>query len=133
MCVLQHRHDNSRKKREEADAKRKMANLSSSLLLSSSPPSLCKLRFSPPTTHFISFSPRTSLSSSTISPAMILSLPVKHRNSLQGDGLRHETEVLHARRERRSRQDQLRCFFSCEVRQQRTPDSPCVHRSSTLT
>ncbi|KAH0927557.1 hypothetical protein HID58_019813 [Brassica napus] len=66
-----------------------MATLSSSLL-SSSPP-LCKPRVSPTTlvsrTDFISFSPRTTLSSSTISPAMILSLPVKqnrHRNSLQG-------------------------------------------------
>lgn len=66
-----------------------MATLSSSLL-SSSPP-LCKPRVSPTTlvsrTDFISFSPRTTLSSSTISPAMILSLPVKQnhrRNSLQG-------------------------------------------------
>ncbi|WZZ62695.1 hypothetical protein YC2023_062802 [Brassica napus] len=64
-----------------------MATLSSSLL-SSSPP-LCKPRVSPTTlvsrTDFISFSPRTTLSSSTISPST-LSLPVKQnrrRNSLQ--------------------------------------------------
>ncbi|KAL0744014.1 hypothetical protein Bca4012_085527 [Brassica carinata] len=69
-----------------------MATLSSSLLSSSSSSSspLCKLRFSSTPlvsgTHFISCSPQTTLSSSTTSPAMILSLPVKqnrHRNSLQ--------------------------------------------------
>ncbi|KAF2583889.1 hypothetical protein F2Q70_00036613 [Brassica cretica] len=57
-----------------------MATLSSSLL-SSSP--LCKSRFSPSRTDFISFSPRRTLSA--VSPA-ILSLSVKHhrcRNSFQ--------------------------------------------------
>ncbi|XP_048635949.1 ATPase GET3B isoform X3 [Brassica napus] len=76
-----------------------MATLSSSLL-SSSPP-LCKPRVSPTTlvsrTDFISFSPRTTLSSSTISPAMILSLPVKqnrHRNSLQVKSVASPTETV---------------------------------------
>ncbi|CAN7112825.1 unnamed protein product [Brassica rapa subsp. narinosa] len=61
-----------------------MATLSSSSLLSSSPSPLCKSRFSPSRTDFISFSPRKALSSST-SPA-ILSLSVKHnrqRNSFK--------------------------------------------------
>ncbi|KAF3600404.1 hypothetical protein F2Q69_00038863 [Brassica cretica] len=57
-----------------------MATLSSSLL---SPSPLCKSRFSPSRTDFISFSPRRTLS--VVSPA-ILSFSVKHnryRNSLQ--------------------------------------------------
>ncbi|CAN7002209.1 hypothetical protein IGI04_020723 [Brassica rapa subsp. trilocularis] len=76
-----------------------MATLSSSLL-SSSPP-LYKPRVSPTTlvsrTDFISFSPRTTLSSSTISPAMILSLPVKQnhrRNSLQVKSVASPTETV---------------------------------------
>ncbi|KAH0881197.1 hypothetical protein HID58_068591 [Brassica napus] len=75
-----------------------MATLSSSLL-SSSPP-LCKPRVSPTTlvsrTDFISFSPRTTLSSSTISPST-LSLPVKQnrrRNSLQVKSVASPTETV---------------------------------------
>ncbi|XP_009146848.2 ATPase ARSA1 isoform X1 [Brassica rapa] len=75
-----------------------MATLSSSLL--SSPPPLCKPRVSPTTlvsrTDFISFSPRTTLSSSTISPST-LSLPVKQnrrRNSLQVKSVASPTETV---------------------------------------
>ncbi|RID64064.1 hypothetical protein BRARA_E03022 [Brassica rapa] len=75
-----------------------MVTLSSSLL-SSSPP-LCKPRVSPTTlvsrTDFISFSPRTTLSSSTISPPTLY-LPVKqnrHRNSLQVKSVASPTETV---------------------------------------
>ncbi|CAN7107418.1 unnamed protein product [Brassica rapa subsp. narinosa] len=75
-----------------------MATLSSSLL-SSSPPR-CKPRVSPTTlvsrTDFISFSPRTTLSSSTISPPTLY-LPVKqnrHRNSLQVKSVASPTETV---------------------------------------
>lgn len=77
---------------------KKMATLSSYLL--SSPP-LCKSRFSATSLvsgiDFISFSPRTTLSSSsTVLPA-ILSLSVKHnrrRNSLQVKSVASPTETI---------------------------------------
>ncbi|EOA32649.1 hypothetical protein CARUB_v10015946mg [Capsella rubella] len=76
-----------------------MATLSSSRLYSSSP--LCKSRFSPTTLvsgiDFISFSPRATLSSSSLVSPAIFSLSVKHsrrRSSLQVKSVASPTETV---------------------------------------